>query len=89
MEQHKRRRIQPMVTSEVTVRYAYDEFFQEKRASNLAPETLSTYTIHINSFLNNDDLWDCPTQDISKADYQQWIEELQEDESKKLSLIHI
>lgn len=83
MEQHKRRRIQPMTVNDVTMRYAYDEFFQEKRAQNLAPATLSTYTLHINNFLDHDDLWEYSTREVDKTIYQQWIENLREDEDKK------
>lgn len=82
-EMRERRRKQTMALDNITVRQAYTEFMREKKAFNLATETLNTYKLHIENFVNSNDFWDMPTSLLNKDLYQFWIEDMQEDENKK------
>lgn len=72
-----------MAIDNKTVKQAYQEFLQEKKSNNLAPETLNTYQMHIKNFIDSNDFWDMPTNLLNKDLYEWWIEDLQEDENKK------
>lgn len=72
-----------MAIDNVKVRQAYKEFVQEKKAENLSEQTLSTYDLHIKSFVDSNDFWDMSTSLLNKDLYQWWIEDLQEDDNKK------
>ena len=72
-----------MAVDNVSVRQAYNEFVQEKKAMNLSELTLSTYELHIKSFVDSNEFWDMSTSLLNKDLYQWWIEDLKEDENKK------
>ena len=78
----KRRRA-TMIRNEITTKEALEEFYRDKRAANTAETTLKTYDMHIRNFINQNDLWDTPTCEITKDHYQYWIECLKEDQNKK------
>ncbi len=78
-----KRRKSTLIQKPITARQAYDEFLQDKTSMNVSPQTLSTYGLHISSFLSIRNLWDAKASSISKNDYQQWIEVLQMDSAKK------
>lgn len=67
----------------VTMEVAYKRFFDEKEADGLSKETLATYKLHIDSFLDQCMIRKLSTQFVGKEMYQWWIIELQEDDNKK------
>ena len=79
-----RRRKQTMVEKQIETREAFKEYIREKRAENLSEETLKTYTLHDNAFMN----WDgmlaglMPTSLVTIDQYLDWISDMQEDERK-------
>ena len=72
-----------MAIDNVLVKQAYNEFVQEKKAMNLSELTLSTYELHIKSFVDSNEFWDMSTSLLNKDLYQWWIEDLKEDQNKK------
>lgn len=72
-----------MLKENVKTKDALEEFFQDKRTENIAESTLSTYNMHITSFINSNDMWDFSTALINKDHYAWWVEDLKEDENKK------
>lgn len=81
----KRRRKQKMAGNYVTLNEAIAEFFREKKAENITDSTYKTYTLHIKHFLQQDDLFEgnLPTKLVTVDFYQDWIEDMQNDENKK------
>ena len=83
----ERRRRKTMAKHEDTlVKYAYQDFVNEKKAMNLSSATLATYDLHISNFINTMDLAEFRCGLLSVGDgsmYFDWIEYLQEDENKK------
>ena len=71
----ERRRKKTMAVDNVSVRQAYNEFVQEKKAMNLSELTLSTYELHIKSFVDSNEFWDMSTSLLNKDLYQWWIED--------------
>lgn len=85
MTQTRRRRTQKMITKDYTpLNQAAEIFFKEKKANNLSEETLKTYRMHINHFLNSSSLPapDWPASMLIIDDWNDWIFEMQEDEAK-------
>ena len=79
----ERRRKKTMAIDNVLVKQAYNEFVQEKKAMNLSELTLSTYELHIKSFVDSNEFWGMSTSLLNKDLYQWWIEDLKEDDNKK------
>ena len=77
------RRKRKMTLTKINTKQAYEEFIQEKTARNLSEETLATYSIHIKNYLDNENLWDVPTDCLTKSTYEQWISKLKSDNRKK------
>lgn len=65
-----------------TFREAYDSFMAEKKAMNLSEQTLATYRLHIEHFLDYNDLYKCTTPITNIDFYLWWIEDMQEDPKK-------
>lgn len=78
-----RRRRQHMEIISATFRSAYETFMAEKKAMNLSSQTLATYKLHIDSFLDYNDLYECTTPILGPDMYLWWIEDMQQDPKKK------
>lgn len=78
-----RRRKQHMDIISTTFKDAYKTFMAEKRAMNLSEQTLETYKLHIESFLEYNDLYECTTPVLCIDMYLWWIEDMQQDPKKK------
>lgn len=75
-----------MGNEKLTIRQAWEYFFQEKRAENFSSDTLATYQLHIKKFLTASEAWDMTGElfsDLVIDLYQWWIEDMKEDENKK------
>ena len=82
----ERRRKKTMAIDNVSVKQAYNEFVQEKKAMNLSELTLSTYELHIKSFVDSNEFWDMSTSLLNKDLYPWWIQYAQSIISLMLSL---
>ena len=78
-----RRRRQHMEIISSTFRSAYETFMAEKKAMNLSAQTLETYKLHIESFLDYNDVYECTTPILGPDMYLWWIEDMQQDPKKK------
>lgn len=81
----ERRRRKTMSKQEDTkIKNAYTFFINAKKADNLSDATIDTYNLHISNFINTMELGDLSCSILSDPSmYQEWIEDLQEDQNKK------
>lgn len=77
------RRRKVMELKSIKVEKALEEFLEEHRAKNTSENTLETYTLHINSFIEATDCQWLSTAMLDKSYYTYFITEMQEEGRKK------
>lgn len=77
----RRRKI--MEVKSIKVEEAFKLFLEEHKARNTSSNTLDTYTLHINAFMQAIDAQWLSTAMLDKSHYNYFITEMQEDDNKK------
>ena len=77
------RRRKVMELKNIKVQKAFEEFLEEHKAKNTSDNTLDTYKLHIDSFMDITDCQWLTTAMLDKSFYTYFITELQEEGRKK------